>query len=481
VGYYVAGVGQVNGWSDLKAAVSANAANIASLQTTVSSHVGNTGNPHQVTYSQLPDKPTIPAAPVQSNWNETNTGSLAYIQNKPTIPAPPVIPTGVAQNVALGTTTGTANSITGASLPVSGTLPIGNVGNTALAATTNTDSDTTTPAVASNTIPTLLQAIWNKIRSVANALGNKLDKPNGTVSQYVNGTGAVQNIAPVVGNPNADNLGRKMFDNSDIALGSNDFLLGGTNSFGKLSYVTLGNAVKWIFSQFDNQQIPVKQSNGSVYGLKQPNSVFGWNASGDADCFSSTGVTTFYNVNPASSAALGNDNTRRHGLFVWDGNNDNNPAGANLPACVGIFIKIYSGQMMGFITTWDNRVFYVRQTGSATWDVTPMMLNEYLATLNGHQIASPTGTPSMIVWDASSGNDIQISSRDYPVGYILDVLTRPIFYSGPVTSCRILIFRDNGGAPIIKNLPTISYPIIFRLVKISTYFDIVCNWEVNQV
>lgn len=32
----------------------------------------------------------IPAAPVQSNWNETNTSSLAYIQNKPTIPPSPV-------------------------------------------------------------------------------------------------------------------------------------------------------------------------------------------------------------------------------------------------------------------------------------------------------------------------------------------------------------------------------------------------------
>lgn len=35
----------------------------------------------------IQNKPTIPAAPVQSNWNETNSSSLAYIQNKPTIPA----------------------------------------------------------------------------------------------------------------------------------------------------------------------------------------------------------------------------------------------------------------------------------------------------------------------------------------------------------------------------------------------------------
>ncbi len=34
-------------------------------------------------YNDLSDKPTIPAAPVQSNWAETNTESLAYISNKP--------------------------------------------------------------------------------------------------------------------------------------------------------------------------------------------------------------------------------------------------------------------------------------------------------------------------------------------------------------------------------------------------------------
>lgn len=35
----------------------------------------------------------IPASPVQSNWNETDNTSLAYIQNKPTIP---VVPTNVS-------------------------------------------------------------------------------------------------------------------------------------------------------------------------------------------------------------------------------------------------------------------------------------------------------------------------------------------------------------------------------------------------
>ena len=35
----------------------------------------------------IQNKPTIPASPVQSNWNESDTTSLAYIQNKPSIPS----------------------------------------------------------------------------------------------------------------------------------------------------------------------------------------------------------------------------------------------------------------------------------------------------------------------------------------------------------------------------------------------------------
>lgn len=40
-------------------------------------------------YNDLTDKPTIPAAQVQSDWNESDTISKAYIKNKPTIPTVP--------------------------------------------------------------------------------------------------------------------------------------------------------------------------------------------------------------------------------------------------------------------------------------------------------------------------------------------------------------------------------------------------------
>ena len=44
-------------------------------------------------YDDLSDKPTIPAAQIQSDWNESDTTSKAYISNKPTIPT---IPTNVS-------------------------------------------------------------------------------------------------------------------------------------------------------------------------------------------------------------------------------------------------------------------------------------------------------------------------------------------------------------------------------------------------
>lgn len=42
-------------------------------------------------YNDLSNKPTIPSAQVQANWNETDTNSMAYIQNKPNIPSGVVV------------------------------------------------------------------------------------------------------------------------------------------------------------------------------------------------------------------------------------------------------------------------------------------------------------------------------------------------------------------------------------------------------
>ena len=51
--------------------------------------IGGTIKLHKISktgsYNDLRDKPTIPAAQIQSDWNQTNTSSLDYIKNKPDV------------------------------------------------------------------------------------------------------------------------------------------------------------------------------------------------------------------------------------------------------------------------------------------------------------------------------------------------------------------------------------------------------------
>lgn len=70
-----------------------NTDNSNSLTPMSAEEIDGTINLHKVaktgSWNDLNDTPDIPAAPVKSNWNETNSSSLAYILNKPTIPAAP--------------------------------------------------------------------------------------------------------------------------------------------------------------------------------------------------------------------------------------------------------------------------------------------------------------------------------------------------------------------------------------------------------
>lgn len=70
--------------SGSKASDFATAAQGAKADTAVQPEAGKglfSGN-----YNDLTNKPTIPDAQVQANWNESDSASKAYIQNKPTIP-----------------------------------------------------------------------------------------------------------------------------------------------------------------------------------------------------------------------------------------------------------------------------------------------------------------------------------------------------------------------------------------------------------
>lgn len=80
----VSGTGITVAWGDITGSM-ANQTDLTSAlnnkaDTSSLSTVATTGD-----YDDLLNKPTIPAAPVQSNWNEADNTSLAYIQNKPAL------------------------------------------------------------------------------------------------------------------------------------------------------------------------------------------------------------------------------------------------------------------------------------------------------------------------------------------------------------------------------------------------------------
>jgi hypothetical protein len=66
---------------------------------------------------------------------------------------------------------GAANGV--ASLDANTKIPVAQLPNVALTAETGSGTDTATPAVASNTITSILQSIWNKIRQLVNVIGSK--------------------------------------------------------------------------------------------------------------------------------------------------------------------------------------------------------------------------------------------------------------------------------------------------------------------
>ncbi|MBQ3749796.1 MAG: hypothetical protein II865_00620 [Bacteroidales bacterium] len=125
-------------------------------------------------YNDLTNKPTIPAEQVQANWNETNTSSKAYIKNKPTIPAAQVnadwnATSGVAQilhkpTLATVATTGNYNDLSNKP-----TIPT-------QVKSDWTEYDTSSVAYIKNK-PTILSYndIQNMINNSVGALNNRID------------------------------------------------------------------------------------------------------------------------------------------------------------------------------------------------------------------------------------------------------------------------------------------------------------------
>lgn len=132
---------------------------VVGLQTALDSKLGNE---ESIPYSRIINTPLIPAAQIQSDWNQQNSSSLDFIKNKPTIPAAQVnsdwAATSGATQVLNKPTTLSGYGITDA---ISQTALSGALANYATTANLNT------------------------------GLATKFNVPTGNTAQYIRGDGSL--------------------------------------------------------------------------------------------------------------------------------------------------------------------------------------------------------------------------------------------------------------------------------------------------
>lgn len=156
---------------------------ITGLQTALNGKV-STGS--SIPYSVLTGTPVIPAAQIQSDWNQTNTASLDFIKNKPSIPTINYPVTSV--NTKTGAVVLT-NADVGAAA-TSHTHVIGDV--TGLQA--SLDSKATIASLSSyvtNSALTTSLSGYATTTALTSGLSAKFNTPSGSASQYVRGDGTL--------------------------------------------------------------------------------------------------------------------------------------------------------------------------------------------------------------------------------------------------------------------------------------------------
>ena len=168
---------------------------VTGLQTALDSKV-SVGS--SIPYSVLTGTPIIPAAQIQSDWNQVNTSALDFIKNKPTIPSVNYPVTSV--NTKTGAVVLT-NTDVGAAATVH-THSISDV--TGLQA--SLDSKATTASlsgyVTTSSLSTTLSG-YATSSSLTSGLVGKYNTPTGTTAQYVRGDGTLATFPTVPTNVSA--------------------------------------------------------------------------------------------------------------------------------------------------------------------------------------------------------------------------------------------------------------------------------------
>jgi hypothetical protein len=152
-------------------------------------------------YTDLINQPTIPAAQIQSDWTQANTGLVDYIKNKPTIPAAQV-------NSDWNATSGVAEILNKPFIPVNlddladVNAPTPSNGQVLTYNTTSGDWEAATPSAGGSgtvtsvglTMPAPTNAAFSVTGSPVTTSGTLAVGANGTVDQYIDGTGALRTL-----------------------------------------------------------------------------------------------------------------------------------------------------------------------------------------------------------------------------------------------------------------------------------------------
>jgi hypothetical protein len=200
--------------------------------------------------AQILNKPTIPAAQIQSDWTQANNAALDFIKNKPTIPAAQVnsdwnAVSGLAEILNKPTIPTTLDSLTDVTAP--------SPTNGQVLTWNGTAWVNSTPAAGGvNSVALSMPAPANPAFSVSGSpvttAGTLAVSANGTVDQYVDGTGALRTL------PSTGGGGGQIFyfngNTSQGTIGGNAFYqLGtaaGTGAAANFTRATTGVIARFI-------------------------------------------------------------------------------------------------------------------------------------------------------------------------------------------------------------------------------------------
>jgi hypothetical protein len=176
---------------------------------------------------QILNKPTIPAAQVNSDWNAVS--GVAEILNKPTIPAAQVnsdwnAVSGVAEILNKPTIPTTLDSLTDVNAPTPSNGQVLSYNGTEWVNTTPATGGTVTSVALS--MPTPTNAAFSVSGSPVTTSGTLAVAANGSSDQYVDGTGALRTFPSTGGGG-----GQVLYFNGNISqgtIGGNDYYELGT-------------------------------------------------------------------------------------------------------------------------------------------------------------------------------------------------------------------------------------------------------------